>query len=137
MPDVLETSGEAIQVRTASEQVAAEFFDRYRDRLLRMITLRTDTRIIGKVDSENILQDAFVAGVRRIDGYLERPSAPAFVWLRQLTSQILIDTHRRYLGAQKRDARLEVTLNWGDPTCGRWGDCERRCPSRCRAATQG
>jgi RNA polymerase sigma-70 factor (ECF subfamily) len=98
------------------EEAAAELFDRYRDRLLRMIALRMDPRIVGKVDGEDVLQDAFVAGVRRIQGYLERPSVPPFVWVRQITTQVLIDTHRRYLKAQKRDARQEVAIDHGQPS---------------------
>jgi RNA polymerase sigma-70 factor (ECF subfamily) len=76
-----------------------------------MIALRLDSRILGKVDSEDILQDACVGAVRRFRDYLDEPSVPFFVWLRQITSQVLIDTHRRYLGTQMRDASLEVTTD--------------------------
>ncbi|OHB77931.1 MAG: hypothetical protein A2W31_16425 [Planctomycetes bacterium RBG_16_64_10] len=99
------------QLRCQGETAVAELFDRYRDKLLRMIALRLDRRILAKVDTEDILQDAFVGAVRRWRDYLVQPSVPCFVWLRQITSQVLIDTHRRYLGAQMRDASLEVALD--------------------------
>ena len=105
-----EDQDELSQLRRRGEGAVAELFDRYRHKLLRMITLRLDARILGKVDGEDVLQDAFVVASRRIQDYLDRPSVPFFVWLRQITSQILIDTHRRYLGAQMRDVSQEVAL---------------------------
>ena len=42
----------------------------------------------------------------------ERPMPP-FLWLRLVTGQALIDLHRRHLGAQMRDAGLEVALHRG------------------------
>ena len=109
MPHQVADLGELDQLRSGGERAVAELLDRYRHKLLRMITLRLDGRILGKVDSEDVLQDAFIETARRIQDYLDRPSVPFFVWLRQITSQILIDTHRRYLGAKMRDANLEVT----------------------------
>lgn len=103
-------SGELGELRSRREDAVAEAFDRFRQKLLRMITVRLDGRIIGKVDAEDILQDAFVETSRRIQDYLDDPAVPFFVWLRQITSQVLIDTHRRYLGAKMRDVRQEVTL---------------------------
>lgn len=109
MPHQVADLGELDQLRSGGERAVAELLDRYRHKLLRMITLRLDGRILGKVDSEDVLQDAFIETARRIQDYLDRPSVPFFVWLRQITSQVLIDTHRRYLGAKMRDANLEVT----------------------------
>jgi RNA polymerase sigma-70 factor (ECF subfamily) len=110
MIDPCPAHGELNQLRSRGEEAVAELFDRYRHKLLRMITLRLDARILGKVDGEDVLQDAFVVASRRIGDYLDRPSVPFFIWLRQITSQILIDTHRRYLGAKMRDVNQEVAL---------------------------
>lgn len=107
----VEDAGELKELRSRGEAAVAELFNRYRDKLLRMITLRLDYRIVRKVDSEDILQDAFVESARRIGDYIDRPSVPFFVWLRQIAGQVLIDTHRRYLGAKMRDVRQEVTLS--------------------------
>jgi len=111
MPNALELAGELDQLRTRGEEAVAELFGRYRDKLLRMIAFRLDSRIIGKVDGEDILQDAFVETARRIQDYLDQPTVPFFVWLRQITKQVLIDTHRRYLGAKMRDVNQEVALD--------------------------
>lgn len=101
-------------MRNRPEETVAELFDHYREKLLRMVAVRLDSRIAGKVDCEDVLQDAYLESARRVGDYIERPSVPFFVWLRQITAQVLIDTHRRYLGAQMRDARLEVSLHRAD-----------------------
>lgn len=113
MSDGFEYADELRQLRSGGEDAVADLFGRYREKLLRMIAFRLDGRIIGKVDSDDILQDAFVETARRIQGYLDQPSVPFFVWLRQITKQILIDTHRRYLGAKMRDVNQEVGLFHG------------------------
>ena len=106
----IDQNDELTQLLDGGQDAVAELFARYRDKLLRMIALRIDCRLLSKVDSEDVLQEAFVTAARRIGDYLDCPSVPVFVWLRQITAQILVDTHRRYLGAQKRDVRQEVTL---------------------------
>jgi RNA polymerase sigma-70 factor (ECF subfamily) len=113
MTDGFELIGELDQLRSRGEEAVAELFGHHREKLLRMIAFRLDSRIIGKVDGEDILQDAFVETARRIQDYLDRPSVPFFVWLRQITKQVLIDTHRRYLGAKMRDVNQEVGLFHG------------------------
>ena len=101
---------ELAQLQRGGERAVAEAFGCHRDKLQRMVAFRLDTRIIGKVDCDDILQDAFVEAARRIGDYLDRPTVPVYIWIRQITMQVLIDTHRRYLGAKKRDARQEVAL---------------------------
>lgn len=110
MTDKFQGTCELGQQRTAGVDAVRDLFDRHRERLLRMIAFRLDSRILAKVDCEDVLQDAFVETVRRIGDYCRRPSVPVFIWLRQITSQVLIDTHRRYLGAQKRDVKQEVAF---------------------------
>jgi len=114
MSDGLDTADELAQLRARGEEAVVELFGRYRPKLARMIVLRLDDRLLGKVDVEDVLQDAYVETARRIQDYLDRPSVPFFVWLRQITGQVLIDAHRRYLGAKMRDVNREMSLYlWG------------------------
>ncbi len=109
-----EAASEVSHLQAQGETAVAELFDQYRSKLARMVVLRLDARLVGKVDVDDILQDAFIEANRRIGGFLERPAVPFFVWLRQLTLQILVDLHRRYLGAQMRDVSREVSFDqWG------------------------
>ncbi len=91
----------------------AQLFEQYGDKLRRTIVLRLDPRVLSKVDSDDVLQDAFVEATRRIHEYLDRPAVPVFVWLRQITLQTIIDAHRRYLGAKMRSVTQEVPLYQG------------------------
>lgn len=113
MIDASEASRELVQLRRMGTQGTVQLFERYRPRLARMVVLRLDSRIMGKVDVEDILQDACMEASRRLGDFLDRPSVPFFVWLRQITGQVLIDVHRRYLGAQMRDVNREMSLDHG------------------------
>ncbi len=109
--DGLET---LIQAAAAGDQSAATaLFMRFHDRLLRMIRLRMDHRLNGRVDPEDILQDAYLDAAGRLGDYAARPDMSFFLWLRFLTAQKLIDAQRHHLGVAKRDASQEISLNRG------------------------
>jgi RNA polymerase sigma-70 factor (ECF subfamily) len=84
-----------------------------RARLRRMVALRLDRRLQGRVDPSDILQESFIDAARRLPEYAKNPSMPFFIWLRRLTGQRLMEQHRRHLGAQARDASREVSLYQG------------------------
>ena len=79
-----------------------------------MIHLRLDRRLSGRVDSSDVLQDAYLDVRKRLTEYARDPSAmPFHLWLRLVTGQRLTDLHRHHLGAQARDAGMEVSLHRG------------------------
>src|SRR5262245_52083459 len=88
-------------------------FVRHRDRLRRMVRLRLDRRLLGRVDPSDVLQEAYLDVAHRADEYLSSPTMPPFLWLRFLTAQRLMALHRRHLGAQVRDAGREISLYRG------------------------
>jgi RNA polymerase sigma-70 factor (ECF subfamily) len=109
-------SDEADLLRRAAageQQALAELFARYRDRLRKMVRLRLDRRMAGRVDTSDVLQDAYLDVARRFPEYAAAPRVPFYLWLRALTGQRLIDLHRRHLGARMRDAGQEVSLYRG------------------------
>lgn len=88
-------------------QVLAETFAKHRDRLWRAVKVRLDRRLVGRVDPDDVLQEAYLDASRRLGHY--RPGeASLFLWLRLIVSQTLVDTHRRHLGSLMRDASREV-----------------------------
>jgi RNA polymerase sigma-70 factor, ECF subfamily len=92
------------------EQAMTELFTRRREQLRRMIQLRLDRRLRGRIDSSDVLQDAYLEVARRAREYLAEPSMPPFLWLRFLTSQALQAVHRHHLKVHMRDAGQEVSL---------------------------
>jgi RNA polymerase sigma-70 factor (ECF subfamily) len=94
-------------------QALAELFTRYRDRLRRMVQLRLDRRLQGRIDASDVLQEAYLDAARRAPEYAANPAVPFFLWLRLLTGQRLLMVHRRHLGAKMRDVGQEVSLYRG------------------------
>lgn len=99
------------QLRAGGKQALADLFLRHRHRLVKMIDFRLDALLLGRLDVADVLQDAYLMASRRLSDYLRDPAVPVFVWLRTMTQQVLADTHRRHLGAQKRDARRDIPLH--------------------------
>src|SRR5579885_180788 len=101
------------RLRGGDPTAAAELFAHHRDRLRRMVRLRLDRRLQGRLDPSDVLQEAFLDISRRAVDYATNPTLPAFLWLRLLTGQKLLELHRRHLGTQMRDAGQEVSLYRG------------------------
>ena len=98
---------------SGDEGALAVLVDRHRDRLERMVRLRMDRRLQGRVDPADIVQDAYLAVRGKFPQYSADPRLPFFLWLRLEVGQKLVDAHRFHLGAQMRDAGQEVSLHRG------------------------
>ncbi len=85
----------------------------HRARLRRMVALRMDRRLQGRVDPSDIIQESYIDAARRLPEYVTNPKMPFFVWLRWLVGQRLMEQHRRHLGVQARDVSREVSLYHG------------------------
>src|SRR4051812_43062264 len=88
----------------------ATLFDRYRDRLRRMVELRLDARVRARLDASDVLQEAFLDVAHDLDAYLADPKLPPLLWLRLHVGRRLTTLHRQHLGAKMRDAGLEISL---------------------------
>jgi RNA polymerase sigma-70 factor (ECF subfamily) len=86
---------------------------RHRARLRRMIKLRLDRRLQGRIDPSDVVQEAYLEVSRRLAEYLRDPAIPFFLWLRLVAGQKLALVHRQHLGVQSRDAGREVSLYRG------------------------
>lgn len=101
----------AARLRGRDQNALAALFDAYRDRLIRMVDLRLDTRLRARLDPADVVQDAFLDAVKRLDDYLLRePKLPPFLWLRLIVGERMATLHRHHLGAKMRDAGREVSL---------------------------
>jgi RNA polymerase sigma-70 factor, ECF subfamily len=95
------------------QQAWEQLLSRHRDRLRRMVALRIDRRLRGRVDASDVIQEASLEAARRLPEYLKNPTMPFFLWLRFLTGQRLLEQHRIHLGAKARDAGREISLYHG------------------------
>ena len=102
------------RLRAGDRQALTDLFQRHRDRLRRMVELRMDARLQGRVDASDVLQDAFLDAATQFDASLGESSLPVFLWLRCVVSRRLSIYHRRHLGTKMRDVGQEVSL-YRDP----------------------
>jgi RNA polymerase sigma-70 factor, ECF subfamily len=103
----------ARRICAGEQRALGELFGAHRERLRRMVQLRLDRRLQGRIDPSDVLQEAFLDASRRLGEFAANPGMPPFVWLRFLTAQRLVTLHRVHLGVKGRDAAREVSLHSG------------------------
>src|SRR5437763_8692183 len=99
--------------RNGDEGALAVLVERHRDRLERMVQLRMDRRLQGRVDPADVVQETYLAVRGKFPQYSADPRLPFFLWLRLEVGQKLVDLHRFHLGTKMRDAGQEVSLHSG------------------------
>lgn len=101
------------RLQSGDRQALGELFALYRGPLARMIHLRLDPRLAGRVSASDVLQEAYLDAAKRLGHFLAKPGMSFYVWLRLVAGQRLIDLHRQHLGAAMRAAGQEVSLERG------------------------
>ena len=95
-------------------------FDRFRDRLERMVEVHFDSRLAPRVDASDVVQDTLMDAHRRLPDYLEKRPVHFYVWLRGIAKERLVDLQRRHIFSQRRSVgreyRTEVGLS-DDSVC--------------------
>lgn len=114
MSDNPEELQELLDRSAASDPTAVgRLFGLHRERLGRMIRLRLDRRLRGRLDASDVLQEAFLEFATALPAYLKDPRAPFYVWLRCITARKMHSLHRRHLGTRMRDAGREASIDRG------------------------
>ena len=99
--------------RDGDASVLGVLMERHRERLERMVRLRMDRRLQGRVDPADVVQEAYLAVRGKFAQYISDARLPFFLWLRLEVGQKLMDVHRFHLGTKMRDAGQEVSLHQG------------------------
>jgi RNA polymerase sigma-70 factor, ECF subfamily len=55
--------------------------ERHGDRLRRMVALRMDRRLQGRIDASDVIQEAYLEASVRLTEYLGDPTMPFYLWL--------------------------------------------------------
>jgi RNA polymerase sigma-70 factor, ECF subfamily len=84
-PGEVEMQGLIDRAIQGDQEAWGELLARHRDRLRRMVALRLDRRLQGRVDASDIIQEAMLDASRRLAEYRQNPTMPFFLWLRYLT----------------------------------------------------
>lgn len=103
-------------IREGNGEAVNRLMDRHRPAIRRLIQMRLDKALARRVDASDVAQDVLFEASRRMDDYIQNPSMPFHLWLRQLARDRIIDMHRRHRGAQRRsvDREQHVTSLGGD-----------------------
>ena len=93
-----------------AEALSADFAQ-HRERLWRMVRFRMDRRLAGRVDPDDVLQEAYLDALKRLAHRDGTTPESRFIWLRMIVMQTLVDVHRRHMETEMRDARRDVSMH--------------------------
>src|SRR5947209_19488983 len=102
-------------LRNGDGRALAALFEQHRQRLRRMVELRLDPRLRGRLDASDVVQEAFLDVAGDLDAYLTDPKLPPLLWLRLHVGRRLMRLHRQHLGTRMRDAGREIGIDPGPP----------------------
>ena len=103
----------------------------YSERVQRMVRFRMGRELRGKLESMDLVQDAFVAAVKGLDKFEYRNEGDFLRWMAKIAENRIRD-HMKHLHADKRDIRREVVLDERVPSA---GDGPARVPEPIRMTT--
>lgn len=88
-------------------------FSEFEPRLRRMVALRLDERLRGKLDISDVVQETFIEYSESLPQYAPHPELPFYLWLRTLTIRKLSNLQRKFLGTAARDVDREISAQRG------------------------
>ncbi|MBL8794791.1 MAG: sigma-70 family RNA polymerase sigma factor [Planctomycetia bacterium] len=109
-PDPPETLRLLDDVRAGDRSALDRLLAEHRQFLRWFVELRLDPHIRARVDASDVVQEAQLEAVRRVDNYLERPALPFRLWLRQIAFDRLLMARRQHVEADRRAVTREAPL---------------------------
>jgi RNA polymerase sigma-70 factor, ECF subfamily len=98
------------QVRAGEKRAFDDLFALYQPHLRRYVELRLDSKLRPRLDPADVVQEAYLEAVRRLQGFLADSPMPFKLWLRQLTLDRMLMMRRRHVGAARRSVEREAAL---------------------------
>src|SRR5438067_11423777 len=96
--------------RAGSGPALGQLWELYRNYLSLLARLQIGRRLQGKVDASDLVQETFLRAHRDFAQFRGNSEEELLSWLRQILSARLSDLIRHYVGAKRRDVRLEREL---------------------------
>ena len=98
-----------LKAQEGDAQALNRLFERYYERVRRIVRLRLGSKLRESVESGDILQETFIAAVRSFENFEMREEASLINWLSRLAERQIIAA-ADYHGAKKRDQRRNVAI---------------------------
>ena len=108
--DTTEVAELARQAAAGSAVAWQLLIRRFHGRLKRMVALRMDSRMQGRVDPADVLQEAYIDAFAQLPEYVAEQKYPFFLWLRMVAGSRLAKLHRYHIGRQMRDVKREISI---------------------------
>ena len=115
MADDVET-----RLRRRDPAAVAEYLQYHKPQLMAFIERQLGAALRRKVEPEDVFQETSAEAIRALPT-VELGDRDPFSWLCQIAERRIIDLHRRFFDAQKRDAGREVPLGAGGGETGQAG----------------
>jgi RNA polymerase sigma-70 factor (ECF subfamily) len=112
-PDPGHEEGLLARVGAGDPAALDELLTLHRPLMRRIVEVRLDAALRGRIDASDVVQEAQLEVARRMDDYLDRRPMPFVLWLRQTTLENLLRLRRRHLGAECRSVAREMPLPEG------------------------
>jgi RNA polymerase sigma-70 factor (ECF subfamily) len=109
-PESAETQRLLRQIRAGDRDAFERLFAQHHVYVHRLVELRLDARLRSRVDPADVVQEAYLEALNRLDAYLARPALPFRLWLRQIACDRALKARRHHLGAARRAVDREVPL---------------------------
>lgn len=113
MPEVTPDSAETVelldQVRQGDRQALERLLAQHRSELLGFVEVHLDSELNARFDPSDVVQEAHVEAVRRMDDFLRRRPMPFRLWLRKTAFQRLLLLRRKHRRG-KRSVHREAAL---------------------------
>ena len=97
------------KLRQGDTQALADYLTLRNRHLLAFIERQLGPALRRKLEPDDILQEVSIEAVRALSS-IDLSDRDPFSWLCQLAERRIIDAHRRFFEAQKRDAGREASL---------------------------
>jgi RNA polymerase sigma-70 factor (ECF subfamily) len=91
--------------------ILGRLFEEHRPKLLAAVQRRIDPALVGRIDAEGVVNDAFLVARRKWPGFEERSAASTYAWLYKIVRDCLRDAWRRET-RDRRDGRQDMP--WPD-----------------------
>lgn len=96
--------------QTGDESALDRLCNVYGERVRRIIRLRMGKELRSKMESMDLVQDAFISALRSLENFTYKNEGDFLRWLSQIAENRLRD-HVEKLHTNKRDIRREIPLN--------------------------
>ena len=107
-PDSAQTTALLDEIQNGDRQALDRLLARHRPELQGFVEIHLDPKLRARLDPSDVVQEAQLEAVRRMDDFLQRRPMPFHLWLRKTAFERLLHLRRAHLRAkrsvQKEDA---------------------------------